>query len=781
MTLTRGTRLGPYEVIALLGAGGMAEVYRARDVRLGREVAIKILPDDFAADPEALARFEREARTASSLNHPHLVTIHDIGDAEVDGRRLHYMAMELIQGDTLRSHLLHRTRDELLRLLADIADGLAKAHDAGIIHRDLKPENVMVTEDNFAKIVDFGLAKHVPRFGDMDGVTMRHLTLEGFAVGTLGYMAPEQVRGDLDIDARVDVFAFGCMLYEAVAKKNPFAGATAIDTMHRIVYSDPPPLPDVVIDRIARRCLAKERAERYPSMREVATEVRNAIASRVRRPVRRRLWVASAAFVVFAAGASGAFVAMRNARAPAIASIAVLPFRNATGNEELRFLSDGISEDLVRNLGRVPTLRVIASSSASRFRDTDDPQGAARELDVDAVLVGRLRTVRGEVLLDAELVKASDGTALWGKKYSIKLTDVVALEQEVAQDLCDEVRLKLAPRRIREPHPEAYEAHLRGKREVAKETAPALKKGIEYFRRAIELDPDYALPYAALAQVYGRQALLGIAPTRDCVLQERALAQKALSLDETLPEAHWNLAVVAVLTGDTAEYDRRIARVLELNPNFAPAHIDRANRLVTARRFDEAERAFQQARALDPLSPRVMWSYGGYLGLQRRFERSLTVLRSVTEQFPDDGHVYPYLAVISSYAGRHSDALAAIARARTETNPNVLIWKGVVLARAGRTAEARAISDEVDEMARTRYLQPYYHGQLHAALRDRDVALALVEQAVRDGEWFVSWLSFDPGYDVLRADPRFVALLNQSRAAALQSTASAPAPADPSR
>ena len=751
MTLHSGTRLGPYEVNALLGSGGMAEVYRARDVRLGREVAIKTLPEDFASDEESLARFEREAKTASALNHPHLVTIYDIGESDAGEGRLHYIAMELIRGDTLRHHFAHGSREVLLRYLAGVADGLAKAHDAGVVHRDLKPENIMISDDDFAKVVDFGLAKHAPGFtGERNA---EHLTAEGFCVGTLGYMAPEQVLGQRDIDGRADIFALGCMLYEAIAKENPFDADTPVDTMHRVLHHEPPPLPDPLLDQIARRCLAKDAGLRYGSMREVAAELRKAMSAP---PV------------------------LPSASRPAIASIAVLPFHNRSGSEEMRFLSDGIPEDIVRELGRIAGLRVIANSSVLRFRDTTDPQQAARELRVEAVLTGGLRMISGKVQIDAELVKAADGTALWGKRYTRQVTDVIELQQDLSRDLCNEVRLELAPQRSRAPLPEAYDAYLRGKREVARETPAALKTGIELYHRATELDPDYALPYAALGQIYGRMALLGIAPTRDCARQQAALARKALSLDEFLPEAHYDLAVAALLARDMPEFERRIARVLELNPNFAQAYAERAIALVTEQRYAEGEAAYQKARELDPLSPRVMTAYGGRLAVMRQWNRSLTVLHNAAEQFPDYEHTYAYLGLAYSVTGRLQDAVAMIERAPMDTSPNLLTWKAIILARVGRAAEAREIADRVDEMAKTRFVLTYWRAQLRGQLGDPDAAFALIEEGLRDGDCFYIFLPFDPGMDCLRSDPRFAATL-QSHAHELPSTASLPALSDRSR
>jgi serine/threonine protein kinase/tetratricopeptide (TPR) repeat protein len=747
MSLFSGARLGPYEVVTLLGSGGMAEVYRARDTRLGRDVAIKILPDDLSSDPDALARFSREARTASALNHPNLVTIYDIGECEIRGRPMHYIAMELIRGETLRDHLERTTRDALLRYLATVADALAKAHDAGVVHRDLKPENIMVTEDDFPKVVDFGLAKRAPGF--LSQQSIQTLTLEGFCVGTAGYMAPEQVRGERDIDGRADIFALGCMLYEIIAGENPFDGETSFDTMLRVLTHEPPPLTDPALEAIASRCLQKDRAQRYSSMRELAADLRNVLAPPIR---------------------SGGF-----SRRPVIESLAVLPFHNWSGNEEMRFLSDGIPEDIVRDLGRVAGLRVIASSSASRFRDTADPQQAGRELNVEAVLVGGLRSISGTVMLDAELVKTADGTALWGKKYTRKLTDLIELEQEIARDLCEEVRLKVAPPASRAPDPDAHAAYLRGQSEVRKETAASLKKGIEYFHLAIELDPEHALPYAALAYVYGRMARLGLGPTPEFVQQQIALANKALMLDETLPEAHWNLAVAADLIGDDTAYETHVARVLELNPNLAEVHSDRVNRLVLARRFAEAEIGYRHTRQLDPLSPRIMTVYGGYLAIVAQWERALDVLRGATEQFPESPNAWAYLALATAYAGRIGDAVSMLDRIRTDANPNFEAWKGVILARARRIGEARAIADRIDELARTRYVPTYFRARLRGELGDRDLAFALMERGVREREWWYSLLPHDDALDPLRSDPRFAAVIRR-RAESVRLTPPSPRP-----
>jgi TolB-like protein len=499
-------------------------------------------------------------------------------------------------------------------------------------------------------------------------------------------------------------------------------------------------------------------------MRDVARDIRTAITVTAVKPVpppaRRRPSPRFMAIVAIAVaiGAGGVFFAAR--RTPAIESMAVLPFANMTGNAEADFL-EGIAEDLARDLGRIPTLRVIASSSTVHYRNHPDPRKAARELNVDVVLVGRLRAASQNLLLDAELVRA-DGTALWSNQYVRSLANVPGLENELVADLCAKLGLKLPPRRPATGDPEAYQAYLRGRHEALRQTAPALKKAIGHFHRAIELDPEFALAYAWLAHTHGRQAVLRIVPARDGIRQERAEALKALSLDDSLPDAHWALALIASFEGDDAEYERRMARVLELDPNFAPAYIGRANLLVFRQRFDEATAAFEKARELDPMSPGLRSSYAMHLHLARRNEQALPLLLSLTEQFPDYANAYPILAIVYSHLGRHEDALATIAHAPPENNPIMPLWKGILLARAGRTDQARAIADQADEMAKVRFVATYYRAQVRAALGERDAAFSLLEKGLRDDEW-MQWLSFDPGFDPLRSDPRFASLVEKQR------------------
>jgi TolB-like protein len=556
------------------------------------------------------------------------------------------------------------------------------------------------------------------------------------------------------------VFAFGCMLYEVVAKKPPFDGENPIDVMYEILHKEPEPLPDRSLDLIARRCLAKNPEQRYSSMHEIAADIRGAIETtdvhRVLRfrPRHPRRWLIAVAALLVAIVA--AIVAMQG-RAPAIDSIAVLPFTGAA--PEMEFLGDGMADDIVRDLSRNADLRVIANSSTARYRGAKDPRAVARELNVDAVLMTKMTAGSGLLSLDTQLVRAADGSLLWGSKYARSLGEATALAHEVVSDLSTRARLEVAPQRAQTRNPQAYAAYQRGRQAVQKQTAPSLKSAIEHFHHALELDPDYAQAWAGLAYAHGRQAVFGIVPMAEGLRQEKAEAERAVALDDTLPEAHWYLALVAGVTGDDARYEREMARVLELDPNFAEAWTERAIHLLLEKKFDEAERLYQRARSLDPMSPHVLSSYAAHLTVMRQYDRAASVLFNLTEQFPDYETGVASLALTYSAMGRQADALAQIERANLSANPNFLVWKGIILARAGRTADARAIARQVDDAAKARFFPPYYRAMLSAELGDRDAALTLLEQVRRNGDWQVKWLPFEAAFDSLRGEARFKALI----------------------
>jgi TolB-like protein/Flp pilus assembly protein TadD len=452
-----------------------------------------------------------------------------------------------------------------------------------------------------------------------------------------------------------------------------------------------------------------------------------------------------------------AVFAFVRARPPAIRSIAVLPFSGTVAEAE--FVGEGMADEIVRDLSRIDGLRVIAPSSTARYRGTVDPRKAARELNVDAALVGNLEVIGERLSLDARLVRAADGMQLWSRRYSSDVSQAATLQREVVTDLGEGVGWKAAPPRAQTRNPEAYAAYQHGRHAVQKQTAPSLKEAIEYFHKAIELDPDYAQAWAALAYAHGRQGIIGVVSTRAGIQQEKAEAEKAVALDPSLPDGHLYLALVASVAGDEAVYQREMARVLELDPNFAEAWLDRANHLLLQKKFAEAETMYQRARSLDPMSPHVMSSYGAHLIVMRQYAAAVTVFFNLTEQFPEYQTGIANLGMTYSYMGRHAEALAQIERVNLAMNPNYALWRGVILARAGRVQEARAIAAQTDDAVKVRFFPPYYRAMLRAELGDRDKALALLEEVKRNGDWQVKFLPYEQAFDSLREDPRFKALL----------------------
>src|SRR5438128_5165895 len=530
----------------------MGEVYRARDTRLGREVALKVIPDRLKNDPEALSRFQREARAASALNHPHIVTVYDIGRERVAGEDISYYTMELIDGTTLRERVGRDSLTKILNYFVQIADGLAKAHAAGILHRDLKPENVMVSVDGYAKVVDFGLAKMQPTAtDDTRSPTAVADSAAGSVVGTVSYMSPEQVEGR-PVDARSDIFSFGSMLYEALTGKRPFDSRTPVDTMHAIAHATPAPLVEsgraipADLQRVVARCLAKAPEDRYQSIKEAAIELRSVIReieSGAAEPIVRRQprWPALVAGAIVLT-IVGVFIATRPWRARTTASIqslAILPFENATRNPDTDYISDGITDDIINSLSQLPNIRVLARSTVFRYKKKEaDPREIGKDLGVDAVVLGEFRQLRDLVNLKVELVRTSDGVQLWGQQYNRKTADLINLQDEAARDVSERLQVRIsgdAAKRMSRTHtrnPRAYQAYLKG-RYFWNRRPGGLDKALAYFEEARRIDPGDALAHAGVALTYDAMGTweTGRLPPNVAFPKAKESAERALALD----------------------------------------------------------------------------------------------------------------------------------------------------------------------------------------------------------------------------------------------------------
>ena len=766
-----GRMLGRYQLQALLGAGGMGQVYRATDTRLGRAVAVKILPAHLSDDAEARQRFEREARAVASLSHPNILAIHDFG---AEGG-VSYAVMELLEGESLRERLRGGLLDSrrAVEIGAALADGLAAAHDRGIIHRDLKPDNIFLTAGGQVKILDFGIARVRPPVaaaGEDGQPASTTFTTPGRIMGTLGYMSPEQVRGE-PAEAPSDVFACGCVLYEMLAGRPAFARRTGVETMVAIMRDDPPaaePGLPPALGALLRRCLEKEPARRYQEARSLAADLRVLLAGEVPAarpaPRRHRGWIAAAIAVIVVLAALSFWWA--RPRREAIDSLAILPFDKAGGGEAIDYLPDGITESLHTSLAQLPQLKVMARSTVLSFQGKGiDPLGVGRRLGVRAVLTGQVERRGDEVIVRAELVDVADGSRLWGGEYPRRLADSMAVRSEIARQITEGLRLKLtgAQRqrlaRRETVSTEAYDLYLKGRHAWNRRSDEDLARACGYFAEAIALDPNYALAYAGLADAYVLRDDREM-PARRAMEEARQAAARALELEETLAEAHATLGFAAFQGArDWAQAEREFRRALELDERYPTAHHWYGEFLVTQGHFKEGLAHIRRAVELDLLSYPINLDHGICLFYARRYDEAVKVFRKVLELDPNNLRPHYWIGNAYEQQGKGDLALAEfLAARRRDDDPAIASLRA---ATDFNNYRRRLLALLLRRRASGETVHPFSLAYLYVPLGERGRALAELERAYDEGLTAVVYLKVDPRYDALRGEPRFNALLEK--------------------
>jgi eukaryotic-like serine/threonine-protein kinase len=731
--LQRADRLGHYDIVALVGAGGMGEVYRARDTKLGRDVAIKVLAPPFTSDARRLTRFGREAHLLASLNHPHLLTVHDIGD--IDGRP--YLVTEFVDGGTLKTWTLSDTRtwQQVVDLLAGVADGLSAAHAADIVHRDVKPANILISKHGYAKLADFGLARLLepvarPATAPTDTAVR---TQAGMIVGTIGYMSPEQTAGT-PADARSDIFSFGVVLYEALSGRQPFAGASDLEVLQRVQHQTAAPLSahlPPAIRIVVEKALEKAPAERYQSMGEMVIDLRRV----TRAPVR-----------------AGKPDRPRHTRRR-IRSLAVLPLQNLSRDPDQEFFSDGTTEALIGNLAQIRSLDVISRTSVMRYKGTTKtiPE-IGRELEVDAIVEGSVQRVEGRVRITARLIRASTDTHLWASEYERDAADVLKLEAEVARVIAQEIQAHLTPdetRRLasaRSISPDAREAFLLGRYHHFKDNEADLRRAIDYFQHAIRLQPDYATAHAGLS------LSARLLKTRGFTREEgaaRTAAVKAIELDPNLGEAHAAMAGLKFDEWDWAGAEAEARRAFELNyvDEYYPSLLTVTGR--HARAIAVAEHAIK----LDPLSPIRHNTLGIVLYSARRYDEALAQLNRSIDLDPRNFAATLMVGIILETLGKPQQALAVFDRPDFRESPYI----ARAYALAGRRDDARRVLSGLVE--RGGAFDLHEAAIAYFALGDTDRGFEVLTEAFDQRAGYVPWAKVQPALDGVRDDPRFEALV----------------------
>ncbi|MEK6303754.1 MAG: protein kinase [Acidobacteriota bacterium] len=815
-------QIGPYQLLELLAKGGMGEVYLAEDIRLGRKVALKLLPPELTSDQPRVLRFQQEARTASALNHPNILTIFDIGEVE----STHFIATEFVKGETLRA-CMSATRmsvQKALNIIVQVASALGAAHEVGVVHRDIKPENIMVRPDGIVKVLDFGIAKltqRMPAGGSSEmGLLPLVNTEPGMLMGTPKYMSPEQMRG-LEVDERTDIFSLGVVLYEMLAGTPPFEAATIGDIIVAILQNEPPPMSQHAgavpagLQQIVDKALCKDRDERYQTMGDLISDLRGqGTNAEIDQQTVLPLWSGAAtivgtatelavaatqediversgakraaptisitghivseikqrkgalALIVAALVVAVAAVLYFASGSGAINSVAVLPFDNASNDPNTEYLSDGISDSLINSLSKLPQLKVISRNSSFKYRGKEvDLQEVAKALGVQAIVTGRVMQVGDRLQVSAELADTRDKTQMWGEQYNRQATDLQAVQEEIARTISEKLRLRLTGaqeqqlRKRATGDSAAYQLYLNGLFYWRKGGTENYRKALDYYNKAAALDPNFALAYTGVASVYNQ--LGGTDDPKETVANAKAAIQRSLGLDETLAEAHGVLANIKLSEWDWPGAEIEYKRAIELNPNLAAAHGDYAVCLSTMGRQPEALTENKRAQELDPLRVSIRNGEGIILLNARRHDEAISQFQKVINMQPDYSQAHEYLGYTYAAKGMYAEAIAEYQKAISiEEDPTLIqAYLGYSYAMSGKRDEALNF---LDKMKTTKeYVSPAELAILYAGLGDKEEAFAALERAYAEHDPQMQYLKVEAHYDSLRADPRFTDILRK--------------------
>ena len=787
-----GKRLGPYSLVSRLGCGGMGEIYLAQDTRLGRQVALKFLPSSFRDDPERLRRFQNEARAASTLNHPNVATIYEIGETE----NITFIAMEYIEGLTLDQKISGRTLTtaEIVNIAIQVADALDDAHSHGVVHRDIKTSNIMMTRRDQVKVLDFGLAKVSSAISsDLSDQPTAVKTAPGLVMGTVQYMSPEQAVGQA-IDARSDVWSFGVVLYEMTTGRKPFMGATTGETIDQIRHSQPDAIArfnyaiPAELERIIRKCLEKDRENRYQSARELMIDLKNLRRdfesdAKVSAPIqtndksnsRARMLLLLAGILIL--GIAAAFYLLRPDHPRAeianaqIKSIAVLPFKPLVAGSRDETLELGMADTLITKLSNIRHVDVRPISAVRKYTGLEqDAIAAGRDQQVDAVLDGVIQRSGDQVRVTVRFLRVNDGSQLWSGQFQEHMTQIFAVQDSISERVASALALTLAGgerQQLTKHHTEnaeAYELYLKGRFQINRLTDDGFLKGRDYFHQAVEIDPNYALALAALAESYVVLGGWNVATPNEVFPKARDAAHRAAQLDPTLAEPHATLAMVSfAYDWDWKAAELEFKRALDLNPNYPDGHQMYSYYLTAMKRFDESLTQMQRAKELDPASLSKLAGIGEILNYMGRTDEAIQQFQKCLELDPNSGFSYWSLGNVYVHKKMYDDAISQYKKAipLSGTSPDEPSTLAYAYAKSGRKKQALETLTELIKQSERSYVSSTLLATIYAALGDRDQALKFLRTAVEQRDGVLPFTNIDPIFADLRSDSQYAEILNR--------------------